>query len=107
MTKLPEGRKALPNEWFVDRANNWNEITPMTDDERRRAIEKELSNMHMDEMDAISLVAQMKRLKLTLQEALDAMKEKANDKQFQKDLDKVYRNMIVDDWDYWYDGDIK
>ena len=107
MTKLPEGRKSLPNEWFVDRANNWNQISPMTDDERRRAIEKELSNMHMDETDAISLVAQMKRLKLTLQEALDAMKEKANDKQFQKDLDETYRNMIVDDWDLWHEGDIK
>ena len=82
-------------------------IREMTDDERRRAIEKELSNMNRDETDAISLVAQMKRLNLTLQEALDAMKEKANDKQFQKDLDETYRNMIVDDWDYWHDGDIK
>lgn len=23
MTKLPEGRKPLPNEWFIDRAKNW------------------------------------------------------------------------------------
>ena len=81
-------------------------IRPMTDDERRRAIEKELSNMNRDETDAISLVAQMKRLNLTLQEALDAMKEKANDKQFQKDLDATYRNMVFDDWDYWHEGDI-
>ena len=81
-------------------------IRPMTDDERRRAIEKELSNMNRDETDAISLVAQMKRLNLTLQEALDAMKEKANDKQFQKDLDAAYRNMVFDDWDYWHEGDI-
>ena len=82
-------------------------IREMTDDERRRAIEKELSKMNRDETDSISLVAQMKRLNLTLQEALDAMKEKANDKQFQKDLDETYRNMVVDDWDYWHDGDIK
>jgi len=81
-------------------------IRLMTDDERRRAIEKELSNMHKDETDAISLVAQMKRLNLTLQEALDAMKEKANDKQFQKELDEAYRNMVVDDWEYWHEGDI-
>lgn len=81
-------------------------LRPMTDDERRRAIEKELSNMNRDETDAISLVAQMKRLNLTLQEALDAMKEKANDKQFQKDLDAAYRNMVFDDWDYWHEGDI-
>ena len=81
-------------------------IREMTDDERRRAIEKELSNMNRDETDSISLVAQMKRLNLTLQEALDAMKEKANDKQFQKDLDATYRNMVVDDWDYWHEGEI-
>lgn len=81
-------------------------IRKMTEDERRRALEKELSNMNMDETDAVSLVAQMKRLNLTLQEALDAMKEKANEKQFQKDLDETYRNMVVDDWEYWHEGDI-
>ena len=81
-------------------------IREMTDDERRRALEKELSNMHMNETDAISLVAQMKRLNLTLTEALEAMKTFANDKQFQKDLDEAYRNMVFDDWDYWHEGDI-
>jgi len=25
MTKLPEGRKPLPKEWFVDRAKNWSD----------------------------------------------------------------------------------
>lgn len=41
MTKLPEGRKPLPNEWFVDRAK---QITPMTTEERQRAKEKEEAN---------------------------------------------------------------
>ena len=105
MSKLPEGRKSLTDQEVFNLLKR--NIRELTDDERRRAIEKELSNMNRDETDAISLVAQMKRLNLTLQEALDAMKEKANDKQFQKDLDETYRNMIVDDWDYWHDGDIK
>ena len=85
MTKLPEGRKSLTDQEVFSLLKR--NIREFTDDERRRAIEKELSNMHMDEMDAISLVAQMKRLNLTRQEALEAMQEKANDKQFQKDLD--------------------
>jgi len=83
-----------------------NEIRPMSGDERRRALEKELYNMNRDEIDAVSLVSQMKRLNLTRAEALEAMEEKANDKQFQKDLDATYRNMIVDSWDYWHEGDI-
>lgn len=41
MSKLPEGRKPLPQEWFVDRANM---ISPMTDEERQRAKEKAKSN---------------------------------------------------------------
>ena len=107
MTKLPEGRKALPDEWFVDRANNWGQIRPMTDEERNRAKEKEKANMNADEIDAVSLIAQMKRLNLTVTEALEAMKIFANDKQFQKDLDAAYSNMILDDWDYWHEGDIE
>ena len=107
MTKLPEGRKALPDEWFVDRANNWGQIRPMTDKERNRAKEKEKANMNADEIDAVSLIAQMKRLNLTVTEALEAMKIFANDKQFQKDLDATYSNMVLDDWDYWHEGDIE
>ena len=107
MTKLPEGRKALPDEWFVDRANNWGQIRPMTDEERNRAKEKEKANMNADEIDAVSLIAQMKRLNLTVTEALEAMKIFANDKQFQKDLDAAYSNMVLDDWDYWHEGDIE
>ena len=92
MSKLPEGRKPLPNEWFIDRANNWGQG-------------KE-NNMNRDESDAISLVAEMKRQNLTLAEALEAMQIFANDKQFQKDLDAAYSNMVLDDWDYWHEGDI-
>ena len=106
MSKLPEGRKSLPDEWFIDRANNWGQISPMTDAERNRAREKELSNMNRDESDAISLVAEMKRQKLTLTEALEAMKNYANDKEFNNNLDKLYGNEVFDDWDYWHEGDI-
>ena len=62
--------------------------------------------MNVDEMTAITLVAEMKRQELTLREAVDAMREYANQKQFQKDLDSVYNNRVLDDWDYWYDNDI-
>lgn len=41
MTKLPEGRKPLPNEWFIDKAK---QISPMTDEERQRAREKDEAN---------------------------------------------------------------
>ena len=82
-------------------------IRPMTDEERNRAREKEKANMNVDEMDSVSLIAQMKRLNLTVTEALEAMQIFANDKQFQKDLDAAYRNMILDDWDYWHEGDIE
>ena len=49
----------------------------------------------------------MKRLNLTVTEALEAMQIFANDKQFQKDLDATYSNMVLDDWDYWHEGDIE
>ena len=82
-------------------------IRPMIDEERNRAREKEKANMNTDEMDSVSLIAQMKRLNLTVTEALEAMQIFANDKQFQKDLDAAYSNMILDDWDYWHEGDIE
>jgi hypothetical protein len=41
MAKLPEGRKPLSDEWFVDKAK---QISPMTEEERKRAKEKEKAN---------------------------------------------------------------
>lgn len=41
MSQLPEGRKPLPNEWFIDRAK---QISSMTEEERKRAKEKEKAN---------------------------------------------------------------
>ena len=41
MSKLPEGRKPLPDEWFIDKAK---QISPMTEEERKRAKEKEKAN---------------------------------------------------------------
>ena len=62
--------------------------------------------MNKDEMNAAALVSEMARLKLTLTEAMEAMKIYENDKQFQKDLDERYNVMVFDDWDYWHEGDI-
>ena len=56
--------------------------------------------------DEVRLISAMNRNKLTIEEAIQAMDTFANDKQFQKDLDETYRNMIVDDWDLWHEGDI-
>jgi len=81
-------------------------IRPMTHEERNRAREKELHNMNRNESDAISLVAEMKRQNLTLPEALEAMKNYANDKEFNNNLDKLYGNEVFDDWDYWHEGEI-
>jgi len=81
-------------------------IRPMTREERNRAREKELHNMNRDESDAISLVAEMQRQNLTLAEALEAIKNYANDKEFNNNLDKLYGNEVFDDWDYWHEGDI-
>ncbi len=82
-------------------------IRPMTNDERKRAIEKEISNMTRDEIVSVSLVAEMQRQNLTLTEALEAIKNYANDKEFNKSLDKLYGNEVFDDWDYWHEGDIE
>ena len=62
--------------------------------------------MNKDEINAAALVSEMARLKLTLTEAMEAMKIYENDKQFQKDLDERYNVMVFDDWDYWHEGDI-
>ena len=56
--------------------------------------------------DEVRLISTMNRNKLTVEEAIQAMDTFANDKQFQKDLDETYRNMIVDDWALWHEGDI-
>ena len=46
MAKIPEGRKPLPDEWFVDRANKV--IRGMTDEERQRSKEREKANKDED-----------------------------------------------------------
>jgi len=46
MSKLPEGRKPLPQEWFIDRANmlSREKIRPLSDQERKRALERYKAN---------------------------------------------------------------
>ena len=67
-------------------------IRPMTDEERQRAKEKRhmTSNMSTE----IALYNEMKKNNLTLEEAIDAMKSFANDKEFQNDLDMFYGNEV-------------
>ncbi len=62
--------------------------------------------MNVDETAAVSLVAEMKRNNLTLAQALEAIKNYANDIQFQKELDMVYGHEVFEAWDYWPEGDI-
>ena len=59
-----------------------------------------------DEGAEIELVSCMKRYNLTVDEAKEAMRMYADDKQFQKDLDDAMQHRVYDDWDYWYDNDI-
>ena len=54
----------------------------------------------------IALVSCMKRYNLTVDEAKEAMRMYADDKQFQKDLDDAMQHRVYDDWDYWHDNDI-
>lgn len=53
----------------------------------------------------IVLHSAMLRNELTLKEAVAAMEMYANDKEFQKQLDEVYRVEVFDDWD-WHEGAI-
>ena len=76
----------------------------MKDNEQMKG-EKQMT--HETLTDEVRLISAMDRNKLTVEEAVQAMDTFANDKQFQKDLDETYRNMIVDDWDLWHEGDIK
>ena len=49
MAKIPEGRKPIPDEWFVDRAKKV--IRDMTPEERQRAKEREKLNKQDDDWD--------------------------------------------------------
>ncbi len=62
--------------------------------------------MNRDESDAISLVAEMKRQNLTLTEALEAIKNYADDKEFNNNLDKLYGTEVIDYLDYSPEGDM-
>ena len=47
MAKIPEGRKPIPDDWFVDRANKV--IRDMTPEERQRAKDREKRNKQDDD----------------------------------------------------------
>lgn len=54
--KLPEGRKPLPDEWFIDRASKLGPgkaITPMTQEERDRAKVRSRINQRGEQRDGV------------------------------------------------------
>ena len=75
-------------------------IRPMTQEERERAKEKQQMNTGSMKTE-IALYNAMLRNKLTLKEAIDAMDNHANDKDFQKHLDDYYSSelYIADDFE--------
>ena len=44
----------------------------------------------------------VEKYSLSIEEGVRAIEMFANDKRFQEELDIVYNNKIVDDWDEWY-----
>ena len=51
----------------------------------------------------IKLYNAMIESNLSVTEAVEAMKRYANDKEFEKALDRVYKNdtLLTDEWDVW------
>jgi transcription termination factor NusB len=51
----------------------------------------------------IKLYNAMIQSNLTVNEAVEAMKRYANDKDFEEALDRVYKNdtLLTDEWDVW------
>ncbi len=44
----------------------------------------------------------VEKYSLSIAEGVRAIEMFANDKRFQEELDIVYNNKVVDDWDEWY-----
>lgn len=59
-----------------------------------------------DEAKLAKLGEAMQKHDVTLEEALSAIAQYANDRNFQHALDEYYNNLIDDSWDYWHDGEI-
>ena len=59
-----------------------------------------------DETKLTKIGEAMKEHDVTLEEALDAIAQYANDREFQRALDEHYNNLLDDSWDYWHDGEL-
>jgi len=64
---------------------------------------------HRSMFDEIALHTYMQKLRLTVDEAQEAMRLYANNKKFDNELDEVYNidnDVIDDDWDEWHPNDL-
>ena len=64
---------------------------------------------HRSMFDEIALHTYMQKLRLTVDEAQEAMRLYANDKKFDNELDEVYNidnDVIDDEWDEWHPNDL-
>ena len=59
-----------------------------------------------DETKLTKLVEAMQKHNVTLEEALLAIRNYVNDRDFSRSLDEHYNNLVDDSWDYWHDGEI-
>ena len=59
-----------------------------------------------DETKLTKLVEAMQKHNVTLEEALLAIRNYVNDRDFSRSLDEHYNNMVDDIWGYWHDGEI-
>lgn len=59
-----------------------------------------------DETKLAKIGEAMKKHDVTLEEALDAISRYANDREFERSLDRHYNNLLDDSWDYWHDGEL-
>ena len=59
-----------------------------------------------DEAKLAKLGEAMKQHDVALEEALSAIAQYANDRDFQRALDEHYNNLLDDSWEYWHDGEI-
>ena len=64
---------------------------------------------HRSIFDEIALHTYMQKLRLTVDEAQEAMRLYANNKKFDNDVDDVYNvdnDVIDDEWDEWHPNDL-
>lgn len=57
-----------------------------------------------NEADGKAVLDIMQKLDVSKAEAIQAIKQYANDREFERNLKRHYENMVDDSWDYWHEG---